>query len=62
MADAYNMTIKAIRFLLGKINNDSLSKIGKEQYKKPVILENTKARKEIILINSEIKRDKISPP
>ena len=62
MADAYNMTIKAICFLLGKINNDSLSKIGKEQYKKHVIIEITKARKEIILINSEIKREKISPP
>ena len=51
-----------MHFPLGKINNDSLSKIGKEQYKKHVIIEITKARKEIILINSEIKREKISLP
>ena len=56
VADVYSMTIKAICFPLGKINNDSLSKIGKEQYKKHVISEITKTRKEIILINSEIKR------
>ena len=31
VADAYSMTIKAIRFLLGKIINDYLSKMGKEQ-------------------------------
>ena len=62
MSDAYNMIIKAIRFPLGKINNDSLSKIGKEQYKKNIISEITKARKEIILINSKIKREKVSLP
>ena len=62
MANVYSITIKAIRFLLGKINNDSLSKIGKEQYKKHVISEITKARKEIILINSEIKRERVSLP
>ena len=56
MADTYSMTIKAIRFPLGKINKESLSKVGKEQYKKHVISEITKARKEIILLNSEIKR------
>ena len=54
------MTIKAIHFPLGKINNDSLSKIGKEQYKKHVISEITNARNEIILINSKIKREKVS--
>ena len=62
VSDAYNMIIKAIRFPLGKINNDSLSKIGKEQYKKNVISEITKARKEIILTNSKIKREKVSLP
>ena len=62
MADAYSMTIKAIRFPLGKRDNDSLSKIGKEQYKKHVISEITKARKEIILISRKIKRDKVSLP
>ena len=56
MADIYNMKIKAIRFLLDKINKESLSKLGKERYKKHVISEIAKARKEIILINSEIKR------
>ena len=50
------MIIRAIHFLLDKINNDSLSKVGKEQYKKHVISEITKTRKEIILINGEIKR------
>ena len=62
MADTYSMTIKAIHFPLGKINNDSLSKVGKEQYKKRVINEVTKVRKEMILINSEIKREKVSLP
>ena len=60
VADTYSMTIKAIHFPLGKINNDSLSKIGKEQYKKHVISEITNARNEIILINSKIKREKVS--
>ena len=56
MAETYSMTIKAIRFPLDKINKESLSKVGKEQYKKHIISEIAKARKEIILINSEIKR------
>ena len=46
------MTIKAICFLLDKINKGSLSKVGKEQHKKHVISEIAKARKEIISINS----------
>ena len=59
MADTYSMTIKAIRFPLDKINNESLSKVGKERYKKHVISEIAKARKEIISINSEIKRKRL---
>ena len=56
MADTYSMTIKTIRFPLDKINKESLSKVGKEWYKKYVITEIAKARKEIISIDSEIKR------
>ena len=48
MADTYNMTIKTICFLLDKLNKESLSKVGKEQYKKHVISEIAKARKEIV--------------
>ena len=62
MADTYSMTIKAIRFPLDKINKESLSKVGKERYKKHVISEiakAAKARKEIISINSEIKRKRL---
>ena len=51
--------IKAIHFPLDKINKESLSKAGKERYKKHVISEIEKARKEIILINSEIKRKRL---
>ena len=58
-ADTYNTTIKAICFQLNIINEESLSKVGKEQYKRHVISEITKARKEIILINSEIKRKRL---
>ena len=42
------MIIKAIRFPLDKINNDSLNKVGKKQFKKHIISEITKIRKEII--------------
>ena len=59
MAGTYNMTIKAIRFPLDKINKESLSKVGKKRYKKHVISEIAKARKEIISINSEIKRKRL---
>ena len=59
MTDTYSMTIKAIRFPLDKINKESLSKVGKERYKKHVISEIAKARKKIILINSEIKRKRL---
>ena len=55
----HNMTIKAIRFVLDKINKEFLSKVGKVRYKKHVISEIAKARKEIISINSEIKRKKL---
>ena len=48
MADTYSMTIKTIRFPLDKINKESLSKAGKERYKKHVISEIAKARKEIV--------------
>ena len=48
MANTYNMTILVIRFPLDKINTKSLSKIGKERYKKHVISEIAKARKEIV--------------
>ena len=41
-----------------KINNDSLSKVRGEQYKKRATNEITKERKEIILINRKIKRAK----
>ena len=56
MVDTYSMTIKAICFLLDKINKGSLSK---EQHKKHVISEIAKARKEIISINSEIKKKRL---
>ena len=59
MADTYSMTIKAICFPLDKINKGSLSKVGKEQHKKHVISEIAKERKEIISINSEIKRKRL---
>ena len=59
MADTYSMTMKAICFPLDKINKESLSKVGKEWYKKHVRSEIAKARKEIISINSEIKRKKL---
>ena len=50
--DTYNITIKAICFLLNKINEESLSTVGKKKrYKRQVVSEI-----EIILINSEIKR------
>ena len=56
MADIYSITIKATHFPLDKINEESLSKVGKERYKKHVISEIAKAIEEIISINSEIKR------
>ena len=56
MTNTYSITIKAIRFPLDKINEESLSKVGKERYKKHIISEIAKARKEIISINNEIKR------
>ena len=59
MVDTYSMTIKAICYPLDKINKGSLSKVGKEQHKKHVISEIAKARKEIISINSEIKRKRL---
>ena len=59
MTDTYSMTMKAIYFPLDKINKESLSKVGKKQYKKHVISEIAKARKEIISIYSEIKRKRL---
>ena len=52
--NTYNMTIKAICFPLNKINEESLSTVGKrkkKRYKRQVVSEI-----EIILINNEIKR------
>ena len=57
--DTYNMTIKAICFPLNRINEEPLSKVGKERYKRHVISEITKVRKEIILINYEIRRKRL---
>ena len=57
MADTYNMTIMAICFLLNRINEESLSTVGKKkkkQYKRQVVSEI-----EIILINGEIKRKRL---
>ena len=52
MTNTYSVTIKAIHFPLDKVNKESLSKVGEERYKKHVISEIAKARKEIISINS----------
>ena len=61
VANTYSMTIKTIRFLLDKINTESLSKVGKGWYKKHIISEIANARKEILSINGD-QKEKVRLP